>query len=94
MTLSQISIQHGTRKFRCRRVSDLQDFLVLGPTKIDDTGKIIRFSVLNLDTDFYYEIDGFEDVFVLLSSGVELGYMTRLGEPQIIKTVKAKYGKK
>ena len=93
MTLSQISINNRTRKFRCRRVSDLQDFLVLGPTKIDETGIVVRFSVLNLDTDLYHDTDAFVDAFVLLSSNVELGYMTRLGDPQIIKAVKAKYQK-
>ncbi len=94
MTLSQISIENRTRKFRCRRVADLQDFLVLGPTKIDDTGIVVRFSVLNLDTDIYHDTDAFVDSFVLLSSNIELGYMTRLGDPQIIKAVKEKYQKK
>ena len=92
MTLNDISLKHGTRKFRCRRVSDLQDFLVLGPTKMEK-GQIIRFSTLNLDTEIYHELDAFNGCFALLSSSIELGFMSRLGEPQIIKGVKMNYKK-
>lgn len=91
MTLFEISHCNSTRKFRCRHALNLQDFLVLGPTKLGANGAVIRFSVLNLDTGNYNDLDATTPGYVLLSSNTELGIINRISEIKMLRAIRENY---
>lgn len=90
LTLAGLAQLYKTRKFRCRRLPDLQDFLVLGPTKYYGS-EVLRFSIMNLETGNFHDVNARSETYVMLSNSVELGFINRLSESEVLSTVRRKY---